>query len=262
MPTLDINTEVEKLRSMYTSDPRSKTFNAVVYGGLGTGKTSLIRTARKPVLVHSFDPGGTKVLRDEIADGSILADTRFENEDPRNPTAFKLFDDEYHRLRSGKFFDHLGTYVIDSVTTWGQCAMNAVLKKAGRAGGTPQQNDWMPQMMMMENAMRDFVSLPCDCILIGHDDVTKDEASGRMFVGLMITGKLSRRVPLLFDEIYCALTKETSKGIEYQLLTRATGMYQARSRLGKGGELETYEKPDIKHILAKVGMDTDDKPNL
>jgi hypothetical protein len=247
---------------MYTSDPRSQTFNAVVYGGLGTGKTSLIRTARKPVLIHSFDPGGTKVLRDEIAAGSILADTRFENEDPRNPTAFKLFDDEYHRLRSGKFFDQLGTYVIDSVTTWGQCAMNAVLKKAGRAGGTPQQNDWMPQMMMMENAMRDFVSLPCDCILIGHDDVTKDEASGRMFVGLMITGKLSRRVPLLFDEIYCAQTKETSKGIEYQLLTRATGMYQARSRLGKGGELDTYEIPDIKHILKKVGMDASDKPNL
>jgi len=115
-------------------------------------------------------------------------------------------------------------------------------------------------MMMMENAMRDFVALPCDCILIGHDDVTKDESSGKMFSGLMITGKLSRRVPLLFDEIYCALTKETSKGIEYQLLTRATGMYQARSRLGKGGELELYEKPDIKHILKKVGFSTEDKP--
>jgi hypothetical protein len=45
----------------------------------------------------------------------------------------------------------------------------------------------------------------------------------------------------------------------YQLLTRASGMYQARSRLGKGGELDTYEKPDIKAILEKVGMSTDDK---
>jgi len=198
-------------------------------------------------------------LRDEIEAGSILVDTRYENEDPRNPTAFKLWDDEFHRLKKLDFFSNLGTFAVDSVTTWAQCAMNAVLKKSGRAGGTPQQNDWLPQMMMLENAMRDFVSLPCDCILIGHDDVTKDEASGRMFVSLMITGKLSRRVPLLFDEIYCAQTKETSKGIEYQLLTRATGMYQARSRLGKGGELETYEKPDIKAILAKVGFSTKDK---
>ena len=257
---LDIKAEAAKLREMYNNDPTTQSFNAVVYGGLGTGKTSLLRTARKPVLVHSFDPGGTKVLRDEIEAGSILVDSRFEREDPRQPKAFKLFDDEYHRLRRDGFFEHVGTYVIDSVTTWAQCAMNAVLQKAGRAGGVPQQNDWMPQMMMMENAMRDFVALPCDCILLGHDDVTKDESSGQMFSGLMITGKLSRRVPLLFDEIYCALTKETSKGIEYQLLTRATGMYQARSRLGKGGELDLYEKPDIKGILKKVGFSTDDKP--
>ena len=257
---MDIKAEAAKLREMYSNDATTQTFNAVIYGGLGTGKTSLIKTARKPVLIHSFDPGGTKVLRDEIAAGSIIADTRFEREDPLKPTAFKLFDDEYHRLRRDGFFDHLGTYVIDSVTTWAQCAMYAVMKKAGRPGGTPQQNDWMPQMMMMENAMRDFVSLPCDCILLGHDDVTKDDSSGKMYSGLMITGKLSRRVPLLFDEVYCALTKETSKGIEYQLLTRATGMYQARSRLGKGGELDTYEKPDIKAILKKVGYSTDDKP--
>ena len=259
---LDIKAEATKLREMYNNDPTTQTFNAVVYGGLGTGKTSLLRTARKPVLVHSFDPGGTKVLRDEIANGSILVDSRFEQEDPRQPKAFKLFDDEYHRLRRDGFFEHIGTYVIDSVTTWAQTAMNAVMKKAGRAGGTPQQNDWLPQMMMLENAMRDFVSLPCDCILIGHDDVTKDEATGKMYVGLMITGKLSRRVPLLFDEIYCAQTKETSKGIEYSLLTRASGTYQARSRLGKGGELDTYEKPDIKAILRKVGFDDSDKPAI
>jgi len=259
MPTLDIKAEAEKLRTMYDNDPRSETFNAIVYGGLGTGKTSLLRTARKPVLVHSFDPGGTKVLRDEIKAGTVLVDTRFENENPRQPTAFKLWDDEFHRLKTGKFFDSLGTFAIDSVTTWAQCAMNAILKKAGRAGGTPQQNDWLPQMTMLENAMRDFVSLPCDCVLIGHDDVVKDEASGKLFATLMITGKLSRRIPLLFDEIYCALTKETSKGIEYQLLTRASGMYQARSRLGKGGELDTYEKPDIKAILKKVGHSAEDK---
>lgn len=260
--TLDIKAEAEKLRTMYAEDPRRHTFNAIVYGGSGTGKTSLLRTCRKPVLVHSFDPGGTKVLRDEIDSGSILVDTRFENEDPRNPTSFKRWDDEYHRLRSGNFFDSIGTFAIDSVTTWSQCAIYAVLKKAGRAGGSPQQNDWLPVMAMLENALRDFVSLPCDCVLIGHDDVTKDEATGKMYVGLMIVGKLSRRIPLLFDEIYCAQTKETSKGIEYHLLTRATGTYQARSRLGKGGELDTYEKPDMKNILKKVGMNYGDKEKI
>ena len=256
---LDVKAEAEKLKQMYEDDPRSKSFNAIIYGGLGTGKTSLLKTCRRPVHVDSFDPGGTKVLEDEK---DILVDTRFEVEDPFYPKAIKLWDEEYHRRKRMNYFSYLGTYAIDSATTWMQTAMYEVLKKAGRAGGTPFQQDWLPQMTMLENAMRDMASLPCDCILICHDDYDKDDATGRMFIGIMVTGKLKRRIPLLFDEIYCAMTKETSKGIEYQLLTRPTGLYQARTRLGKGGELDTYEKPDIKNILRKVGMNTDDRPSL
>jgi len=256
---LEIKAEAEKLTKMYEDDPRSSTFNAIVYGALGTGKTMLLRTCRKPVHVDSFDPGGTKVLAEEP---EIYKDTRFEVEDPSNPTIAKLWDAEFHRRKRMGWFDKIGTYAIDSATTWSQVLMNEVMRKAGRSGGTPFQQDWLPQMTMIENAMRAFTSLPCDCILIGHDDADKDEGTGRMFISLMITGKLKRRVPLLFDEIYCAQTKETSKGIEYQLLTRSTGLYQARTRLGKGGELDTYEKPDIKAILRKVGMSDEDKPSL
>jgi len=136
------------------------------------------------------------------------------------------------------------------------------LKKAGRAGSQPFQNDWLPQMQVIENAMRSFISLPCDCILIGHDDMNKDDATGKMFISLMITGKLSKRVPLLFDEIYHAGTKETSKGVEYQLLTQKTGLYQARSRLAKDGKIDMYEEQNIKGIMKKAGILTDDKPSL
>ena len=110
--------------------------------------------------------------------------------------------------------------------------------------------------------MRDMASLPCDCILTGHDDMDKDEVSGKMFVHLMITGKLQKRIPLLFDEIYHTDTVETSKGLGYRFLTRKTGLYQARTRLGKGGELDLYEPQDYKAILKKVGMSTEDKPSL
>ena len=259
---MDIKAEAEKLRTMYADDPRKDTFNALIYGSSGTGKTSLLRTCRKPVLIHSFDPGGTKVLRDEIAEGSIISDVRYENEDARHPTVYNEWIKETQRLAKMDFFSSLGTFAVDSITTWAQTIMNEVLKIAGRAGLQPQQNDWYPQMIRIEQAVHDIVSLPCDVVMIGHDDVTKDETTGRMFAGLLITGKLSRRIPLLFDEYYCAQTKETSKGVEYQLLTRSTGMYQARTRLGKGGELETYEQPDIKAILKKVGLSTEDKPSI
>ncbi len=259
MPPLDIKKEMEDLRKMYEDSAHQKAYRALIYGGLGTGKTNLIRTCRMPALVHSFDPGGTKTIRDEIKTGKIFADTRFEVEDAERPTAFEAWDKEYDRLKSGGIFDKIGTYVIDSATTWSQSAMNVTLKKAGRAGGTPQQNDYLPTMVMLEAAIKDICSLPCDVILIAHEDVDKDEITGRMMIGPAFIGKLKTRIPILFDEIYCATAKETSGGVKYTLLTRATGLYRARTRLGKGGLFDTYEEQDIKLLLKKAGYDTNDK---
>jgi hypothetical protein len=270
---LAIKVEVEKLKKMYEEDPRSKSYSAIIYGATGSGKTSLLRTCRLPLHIDSFDPGGTKVLQgeailngqrypDEFSKGNIIIDSRFENEDPMNPAMAKLWDDEFHRRKDMGYFDKIGTYVIDSMTTWAQCIMYDVLKKAGRSGGTPQKNDWLPQMTVIEKCMRSFISMPCDCILLGHEDMEKDEASGRVLVTLLITGKLSTRIPALFDEIHHADTKETSSGIQYQLLTRKTGIYVACSRLSNKGQLDMYEVPDIKNILKKAGYDYQDKPNL
>ncbi len=258
--SLDIKKELSDLQTMYKDSARANSFNALIYGPMGVGKTLSLRTCRKPVLVHSFDPGGTTTLRDEVAKGEVYVDNRFEVDDQANPSAFKNWDDAYHRLKQGGMFDKIGTYAIDSATTWSAAAMNVTLKKAGRPGGTPQQNDYLPTMIMLENAIKDITSLPCDVILTCHEDTDKDEASGRMFVGPLFIGKLKYRIPILFDEIYYACSKETSSGVNYSFLTRATGLYKARTRLGKGGIFEMYEQQDFKALLKKAGYNTDDKP--
>ncbi len=256
---LDIKKEFEDIKKMYDSHDRNKSFNALVYGPMGSGKTNLVRTCRGPVLIHSFDPGGTKTVRDEIEAGHVFADTRYEDEDPLKPTAFENWDREYHRLKNGGLFDKIGTFVIDSATTWSSAAMNVVLKRAGRLGSQPFQQDYLPAMVLIENAIKDMTTLPCDCLLLCHEDADKDEASGKMFVGPLFVGKLKYRVPILFDEVYYACTKETSSGVNYHLLTRSTGLYKARTRLGKGGLFDTYEVQDIKALLKKAGYDTSDK---
>jgi hypothetical protein len=277
---LDIKMEAERLKKLYEDDPHTESFNAIIYGGVGSGKSSLLRTCRLPLHVDSFDPGGSKVLmgeailngtlyEDEMKKGNIIVDSRFENEDPKSPSSASLWDTEFQKKKRMGYFNHIGTYAIDSMTTWSQVIMYEILKKAVAAkpgkrvmGAAPQENDWLPQMTVIENAMRSFVSLPCDCILLGHDDFKKDEPTGRMFVNLMITGKLRVRVPLLFDEIYYAMSKETSSETIYQLLTKKTGMYEARSRLSNKGQLNMYEVADIKAILKKVGRRCEDKPSL
>lgn len=257
---IDIQKEFSAIRDMYNAQAIQKTFSALVYSDFGCGKTELTKTGRRPIHNDSFDPRGTKTVRDEIAEGWYLADTRFENEDPMNPTAFDLWDRVYHARKRNGYFEHLGTYVIDSATTWASAAMNVILKKAGRAGSSPQQNDYLPAMTMIENAIKDMLTLPCDIILTAHLDVDKDEATGKMFIGPLFVGKLKQRVPLLFDELYNMQVKRTAKGDDYQVLTRSDGIHKARTRLGKGGIFNAIEQPNIKVLLKKAGYPTEDKP--
>jgi hypothetical protein len=146
-------------------------------------------------------------------------------------------------------------------------AMNSVLKKKGRAGGIPQSgsggdNDYVHQMLALENELAAMFNLPCDLILICHPDSEKDEVTGKMFIMPLITGKAKIRIPLLFDEMYYAKAEATKDGVTYSLLTRLTNQFQASSRLSRKGLLDMYEKPDIKGILKKAGFPTDDLPML
>ena len=84
----DAKTELKKVRDHYHEDPLQKRFSALVTGESGSGKSFLVRTCRKPIHIDSFDPGGTKCLRDLIDKGDIIADTSWEREDPYDPKRF------------------------------------------------------------------------------------------------------------------------------------------------------------------------------
>lgn len=254
MPQLDATVELEKLKGMYKEQAQNSRYNAIIYGPMGTGKSRLLRTCRPPIFVDSFDPGGTKTNRKMIEAGQMFADTRWELEDPSAPTVFPIWDKEYDRRKSEGFFSQIGTYALDSATTFAACIMNTILAKAKRAGTFPFQQDYGPAMAILENVIKDFTTLPCDVILICHEDVKKDEATGRMFIGPLFWGRLTGRVPLLFDEVYHAESKETSAGVKYSLCTKANGLVQARTRLGTDGIFEQNEDPDIMKLLRKAGM--------
>lgn len=264
----EILAEARRVREMYANDAKQKSFNALILGELGTGKTFIAQTARKPVHIDSFDPGGSKSLQDLIEDGTmekgaIYVDTRYESEDRLNPSMYQLWKTEFERRRAMGYFERFGTYMIDSSTSWAEVIMNRILQKAGIPGQAPRfTKDYTPQKIEIFNVLSLCLDLSCDFILTGHLEQYEDAVDKTIRYRYMVTGKGTIIIPTKFDEIYVMVPKETSEGVTYRLLTKNTGTYTARSRLSKGGLLETYEKPDIKEILRKTGMDTSDKPLL
>lgn len=260
---LEIRKKASEIQEMYANDPGQNSFNLLLVGESGTGKSYLLRTARLPIHVDSFDPGGTKCLRDQIKDGRIIADTRWENDDPFKPTVWRNWVKETQARMKMGYFDHLGTYVIDSGTKWADSVMNQVLKAAGIPGETPRfTKDYQPQKTQVLNWIKYLLRIPCDFIMTGHLESHKDDVTGSITYRLMTTGKAVSLIPLEFDEIWVTNTKSRASGLDYRIITAHTGPYLASSRLGRGGKFEVYEKPDIKYLLKKAGESTEDKPLL
>lgn len=264
--TFDPKEEFARIQQAYKDDPKQSSFNALVLGESGTGKTFLLRTARRPVHIDSFDPGGSKNLLDWIKSGDVVVDSQYESEDPTKPFAFSKWKKEFdYRLRGG-YFDHIGTYVIDSATTWSEAIMNSILQKAGISGQAPRfTKDYVPQKIEIRNYLRKCLDLPCDFILTGHAEVKEDvDDQGRtvMKFRFMTTGKGVTTVPLLFDEQYFLITRRSPRGPEYKMIVQNDGIYPARSRLAGNNKLSPLEEPDIKKLLKKAGLPAEDKPKL
>ena len=272
---LDIKAEAAKLQQVYIEDPKQNSFNLLLLGESGSGKTSLCATARAPIHFDSFDPGGTKALMEDVKKGRIIVDSRWESEDPTKPTipkasgapgfewAFTVWKAEFERRLKMGYFNHIGTYVLDSSTTWAMAVMNSILAKANIPGQAPRfTHDYTPQKIEMINMIKKMLDLPCDFILTGHLESDKDEVSGRIKYKYMTTGKAEVTIPLQFDEIWtCVAEQKGMKDIDYRVLTAKNGAYPGATRIGKG-KFETFETPDIKYLLKKAGRDYSDKPLL
>jgi hypothetical protein len=253
-----------ELNAMYQKANESKKFSCLISGNLGSGKTRVACTGRKPVLLIQFDPGGAKSVQQQIDKGEVIP-MDFSDDDPAAPYAYKKFEKFFNEEVKAGLLKSTGTLVLDSITTMSDIMMNEILRQEGQLGKMPRIQDYGKQILFLQQAIKFMISQPCDFVCTGHIALTKDEVSGKVHSGLLITGKANVKIPLLFDEIYVAKAEklgptEAQKlktDMRYSLLTRPDGIYDARTRIGSG-KLQALEEPDLKKILAKCGYPTAD----
>lgn len=264
---IDIFADLQKIKKTY--ETTSRNFSALVSGDSGTGKTTLLMTARRPIYIYQFDPDGARSIRDEIDWKSVFVDSRFDHDDPKLPIAYQEWGLDFLTKKNTGFFKDFGTVAIDSLTTFSDIIMYNVLKLAGRIGQIPRarfgkagDNDYVMQMNEMSLRVREFMTLPCDFFATCHLETEQDGETMKIKTYPLITGKLKTRIPLLFTDIFVCITKNTAKGIVYELLTRNDGNYLARTKTGRHNIFETYERQDIKYLLKKANLPHDDKPPI
>lgn len=254
---------LEKYTSTYATTKQNNKANFIIAGRPGCGKTRLIGTAPAPILIDSFDPGGTKTLKDEIAKGRVFIDTAYESvvNDPSvagGRMTFTNWQQSFNmRAREG-FFDNLGTYAIDSGTRWIESIIDFIAGKEKRKHGELQLQDYKTLQIMVKDFLTVLTNLPCNFIFTMHLDVGQDAVTGKTLTKLMVPGKSSTTIPSLFDEYYVMEVEEKANGLTRMLLTEIDGRVDARTRIG-ANIFSAKEPPHIANLLKKAGYLYEDK---
>lgn len=231
-------------------DIKLNRLKVLVYGKFRTDKTGFAGSFPKPYFLD-FDDGMDRLMGQDIE-----YDT-FMDENPSNPKAYnagetklKVIQKDFELVSKAKKVNLANTdpraesvikesearlpktIVLDSITTLGKAAMNLILLLAGRPGGTPQQNDWLPQMNLIEKTIYMLRALPTNVVVVCHEDMVKDEVIGNLQIAPSITGKLSGRIPNLFSIV---LHSETvflkDQKAKNRLRVQATPTFPAGARL-------------------------------
>lgn len=179
------------------------------------------------ILAPSVDEFGTPVQESYASDGTVLVRVEhYIDRDPMKPEAYGRF------LRRMESFDPTpwATVINDSVTYMEIMARKQqqyVLNKTAReprqwfAGST----DTLEEVLMIR-----FGSFPCNVVVVAHVDEDKDELHGSMVRNPAAPGRLRKRSPSGYGEVYHAYVKRDDKGQPmYLWQTRGDHQFNAKS---------------------------------
>lgn len=249
--------QFEKIRSMYQQ--KVPTLNALIYGEWGCGKTSLLRTAPKPVLLDSFDPGGAKVLREHVDRGEILV-RDWSAEDSDNPTEYIKWERQFEADSKSGLFDHVATYAIDSLTTMIQAMLNYCAKKSALPDNIPSPREYLVVGKTLGDIVKRMADKKCHFVMLAHMEYDKDEYIGKILANIRGFKSVKADLPILFDEKLYLRSVSKPSGTEYELLTQTQGLYKASTRLGADGKFAAIMPADIRNLLKVAGLPYEDKP--
>ncbi|RQW92786.1 MAG: hypothetical protein EHM79_00215 [Geobacter sp.] len=242
--------ELQRIQSIYDADLKKDKVTTLLQGEFGTGKTRFADTCPAPVLCHMFDPHGEQTLRRGISEGRIIVDNSFEYRKWRGRPGdlFNKWTTLMSTYEREGFFNNIGTYFIDSFTTFSIALLSSV------------SNDWQKWSDTLREIVDSLMGLPCHVVLTSHIEIIRNDVTGVASAYMYTPGRVKFWIPGLFSEVYVLRIQGGGDNAKYELLTRNDGYYKARTRMGADGLFKAVEVPDFKELLKKAGYPYEDKP--
>jgi len=225
------------------------------YGGSGSGKTELAASfnAHDPRVnwEAAWEEKVGKVMMMDYDDGMLTVrgapniTYHTFTEDRGRPTIYNDLIRMKPKIEELSRSGEIHTLVHDSLTTLTEACMNQVLYSTGHVGLQPTFPEWGTQMRYIQDIIIWSLSLPVNVIMTAHEQIQKDDTTGRVWCLPLVTGKLAQRISLYFDEVY-HLESGTGKDARFQMLTRPDRIYTAKSRIGYK---EAYQVTSYRTIM-------------
>jgi len=204
----------------------------LVYGQAGAGKTSLIKSLPKPIVLSA--EGGLLSIQD--------ADLPFIE-----ITSMTELQEAYTWLTSSDEAKSYKSVALDSISEIAEVCLNTE-KKATK---DPRQAYGAMQEQMAD-IIRAFRDLPGRHVYMSAKlEKTQDEMGRVLYSPSMPGNKTGQALPYFFDEVLALRVEKDGDGATQRaLMCDSDGLWLAKDRSGK---LDAWEAPDLSAVISKIG---------
>lgn len=214
-----------------TRDLTKSGVKLLVYGAAGAGKTSLITTLPKPIVL-SAEAG---LLSIQDADLPFIEINTID--DLRQAYVYITSD-------AGAEYESVA---LDSISEIAEVVLNAekkIAKDPRQAYGAMQEQ--------VSDLIRAFRDLPGKHVYMSAKLEKSQDEMGRMLYAPSMPGnKVGQSLPYFFDEVLALRVERDAEGnTQRALMCDTDGLWAAKDRSGK---LAPWEAPDLGAIIEKIG---------
>lgn len=215
-----------------TSSLHTNGVKLLVYGQAGAGKTSLIPTLPKPIVLSA--EGGLLSIQD--ADIPFIEISSMEQ--LKEAYAWLTETDD------GKAFESVA---LDSISEIAEVVLNYERKQTKdprQAYGAMQEQ--------MADIIRAFRDIPGRHVYMSAKlEKSQDEMGKMLYAPSMPGNKTGQSLPYFFDEVLALRVERDGDGnVQRALMCDSDGAWSAKDRSGK---LSAWEAPDLGAIIKKIG---------